>query len=79
MGGGMLEGGYQLHQGNIVAECVFHFAAGRRLVTGQTLAEDVRQRKKLIISLQMFEGRSCVVDIGFGPVNGRGRFVSDPI
>jgi hypothetical protein len=78
MGGGLLEGSYRLVNEDLVAECVFHFSAGRLLVTGQTLTDDVLQRKKLSIPMRMFEGERCAVDIGFGRVDARGVFVAGP-
>ena len=79
MGGGLLSGEFQVRGGDLVAECTFQFSAGKTLVTGQTLAEDVTQRRKLVIPLRMFRGQRCTVDIGFGPVTGRGKFVADPV
>ena len=79
MGGGVWQGAYRLHENDNVAECVFHFSAGRTLVTGQTLDADVQQRKKLTIPLQMFAGQRCRVDIGFGPVSARGQFIAEPM
>ncbi len=79
MGGGVLEGSYRLQDARIVAECTFHFAAGRTLVTGQKLTEDFDERRRLTIPLQMFEGQRCTVDIGFGPLTARAKFVAEPM
>jgi hypothetical protein len=79
MGGGVLEGTYVVEDGSLAADCLFRFSAGRTLVTGQTLAEDLEQRRKLNLSLAMLAGERSTVDIGFGPLTARGKFIADPI
>lgn len=79
MGGAVLEGDYQLGDSFLTADCQFRFPAGRTMATGQTLTEDLERRRKLMLSLDLLAGESSTLDVGFGPLAARGKFIAAPI
>ena len=79
MGGGVLKGAYEQQGDTIVADCTFQFSAGQTLITGQKLSDAVEQSTRVRIPLSALEGEAAEMDIGFGPLSARGKFVAETI
>ena len=77
--GGVINGTYEVSEGGVKAICTFRFPAGAELVTGQTLAQPVTIQTEFQLGEGFFDGQTERVDIGLGPMNARGVFVSDPV
>lgn len=75
--GGQITGTYEDGDEAVEAICKFQFPAGAELVTGQTLPQAVTVESKFSLSHGFFNGDTERVDIGMGPMNARGVFVSE--